>query len=77
MDDFKVNVPQQKVKMVSFVGNNGPVVGHAVAKALNLNGFLNSALLSELLKFLDLRNHILKLRNFTVMDISEIFQSLK
>ncbi len=50
MEGFKVNVAEQKSRIADYVKNNGPLVAHAISKTLNLNSFLASALLSELLR---------------------------
>lgn len=50
MEGFKVNVVEQKNRIANYVRSNGPLVAHNIAKTLNINGFLASALLSELLK---------------------------
>lgn len=49
MENLNVNVPDQKIKITSYIKINGPVVAQNVAKKMNLPSFLASALLSELL----------------------------
>ena len=49
MENLNVNVPDQKIKITSYIKINGPVVAQNVAKKMNLQSFLASALLSELL----------------------------
>ena len=48
-NSFNVNVLKEKPRIVNLLGRKGPSVAPAIAKELNLNSFLASALLSELL----------------------------
>ncbi|MFC1686167.1 FaeA/PapI family transcriptional regulator [Nanoarchaeota archaeon] len=50
MENLNVNVPDQKLKITSYIQINGPVVGQNIAKKMGVPSFLASALLSELLR---------------------------
>jgi hypothetical protein len=48
VETLKANVDAEKSRIISFIGRTGPIVANTIAKSLNLNSFLTSALLSEL-----------------------------
>ena len=48
VEALKANVEVEKTRILTFIGKSGPIVSPTVAKSLNLNSFLTSALLSEL-----------------------------
>jgi len=50
MESLNVNVAEQKARILSYIINNGPVVGQNVSRQLNIQSFLASALISELLR---------------------------
>jgi len=50
MEKLQVNVAEEKVKIVSLIKQKGPIVSQSIAKTLNIQSFLTSALLSELVK---------------------------
>lgn len=47
-ETLKANVDAEKSRIISFIGRTGPIVSNTISKSLNLNSFLTSALLSEL-----------------------------
>jgi ethanolamine utilization microcompartment shell protein EutS len=48
VEALKANVEVEKTRILTFIGKSGPIVSNTIAKSLNLNSFLTSALLSEL-----------------------------
>jgi len=48
VETLKANVEAEKTRILAFIGRTGPIVSNTIAKTLNLNSFLTSALLSEL-----------------------------
>ena len=48
VEALKANVEVEKSRILMFIGKSGPIVANTIAKSLNLNSFLTSALLSEL-----------------------------